>query len=171
MLDFLWTIKEFLDRGGFVVWGILFVSLMMWTLIFERLWFMNLTFPKRVALWRKEWSDRCEHNSWSAHRIREAMISQAKGQLNTALSTLRTLIAICPLFGLLGTVTGMVEVFDVMAVTGTNDARALASGVSLATLPTMAGLMVSLTGYYFGSKLVRDAKRETQKFADSLIYN
>lgn len=170
MIDYLWAINGFLDRGGFVVWGILGVSLLMWTLIIERLWFMKLTFPRRVAAWHKEWSQRSEHKSWNAHRIREGMISEAKGQLIEMISLIRTLIAICPLFGLLGTVTGMIEVFDVMAMAGTSDARALASGVSLATIPTMTGLVVALTGYYFGSKLVREAKRKTEEFADSLLY-
>ena len=170
MMDFFWTIKEFLDRGGFVVWGILGVSFVMWTLIIERVWFIKWTFPRHVEKWHEEWSVRAEHKSWNAHRIREGMISVAKGELTEIIPTINTLIAICPLFGLLGTVTGMIEVFDVMAVAGTSDARALASGVSLATIPTMTGLVVSLTGYYFGSRLAREAKRKTQEFADSLLY-
>jgi biopolymer transport protein ExbB len=48
--------------------------------------------------------------------------------------------------GLLGTVTGMIQVFDVVAVLGTGNARALASGITMATLPTMVGMTVSIIG-------------------------
>ena len=52
------------------------------------------------------------------------------------------------MLGLLGTVTGMIEVFDVMAFTGTGNPRAMASGVSKATLPTMTGLVISISGLF-----------------------
>ena len=45
-----------------------------------------------------------------------------------------------------GTVTGMIEVFQVMAFTGGGDARSMAGGVSKATLPTMAGMVSALSG-------------------------
>jgi biopolymer transport protein ExbB len=43
----------------------------------------------------------------------------------------------------------MVYVFDVMAVTGSSNARLMAEGISRATLPTMAGLFVSVSGVMF----------------------
>ena len=62
------------------------------------------------------------------------------------INQIKGLVALCPLLGLLGTVTGMIEVFDVMAYTGTGNPRAMASGVSKATLPTMTGLVISISG-------------------------
>jgi biopolymer transport protein ExbB len=81
---------------------------------------------------------------------------------------LATLIAICPLLGLLGTVTGMIQVFDVLSATGTGNARAMASGIAQATLPTMAGLVVALSGLYFRSRFQRLAERSQQELADRL---
>ena len=46
----------------------------------------------------------------------------------------------------MGTVTRMIEVFQVMAFTGGGDASSMAGGVSKATLPTMAGMVASLSG-------------------------
>ena len=43
---------------------------------------------------------------------------------------IKVLIALCPLMGLLGTVVGMVQVFDTLAITGTGSPRAMASGIS-----------------------------------------
>ena len=79
------------------------------------------------------------------------------------LAFIGALISICPLLGLLGTVVGMIHVFDLMAVTGTGDARAMASGVSLATIPTMAGMVVALSGLFFRADLQQRVGRERQR--------
>ena len=71
---------------------------------------------------------------------------------------IKTLVAAAPLFGLLGTVTGMVEVFDVMAITGSSNARAMAAGISKATLPTMSGMVASLSGLFFIAQLESRSK-------------
>ena len=97
------------------------------------------------------------------------MISQFQLDTQTWLSFITLLIAICPLMGLLGTVTGMISVFDVLAVTGTGNARAMAAGISKATLPTMAGLLIALTGLYFKTRFQRLAQQGQQKLADTLI--
>ena len=62
------------------------------------------------------------------------------------MSLIQVLIIVCPVLGLLGTVTGMIEVFDVVAVMGTGNARALAAGITKATLPTMVGMTISIMG-------------------------
>ena len=70
--------------------------------------------------------------------------------------------------GLLGTVTGMIEVFDVMAVAGGGNARGMAGGVSKATLPTMAGMVAALSGMMFSIQLRRYALDEGDRVEDSL---
>jgi biopolymer transport protein ExbB len=88
--------------------------------------------------------------------------------LDSGLTMIKTLVALCPLLGLLGTVTGMIEVFDVMAIAGSGNARAMASGVSRATIPTMAGMVAALSGLILSVQLERYARDETQRVADSL---
>jgi biopolymer transport protein ExbB len=83
-----------------------------------------------------------------AGAIKEKLISQARTEVNRHLSLINTCVALAPLFGLLGTVTGMIEVFQVMAFTGGGDARSMAGGVSKATLPTMAGMTTALSGVF-----------------------
>ncbi len=84
------------------------------------------------------------------------------------LSTINVIVAIAPLLGLLGTVVGMVTVFDVMAITGSSNARAMAEGVSKATIPTMAGMVVSLLGVLFSTILHRRAESSLDKLAQDL---
>ena len=79
-----------------------------------------------------------------------------------------TLVALCPLLGLLGTVTGMIAVFEVMAVTGGGNARSMASGVSMATIPTMAGMVGALSGVFLVTVLVRTVKRRITFLEDRM---
>lgn len=159
---------DFIAQGGPVLYGIGFVCLVMWALILERMWFFFNDLPKLAAEESNRWQARHESSSWSAQKIRQASLSRHKQQAERNLSSIAILIAVCPLMGLLGTVTGMIHVFDVLAATGTGNARAMADGISQATIPTMAGLVVALTGLYFHSRFKRLSNRAERKLADLL---
>ena len=159
---------DFIAKGGPVLYGIGFLSLVMWTLILERMWFFFKDLPLMAAQENAQWHARTDCSSWSASKIRQACLSRHKQAAERNLSSIAILIAVCPMMGLLGTVTGMIHVFDVLAATGTGNARAMADGISQATIPTMAGLVVSLTGLYFHSRFKRLSNRAERKLADSL---
>lgn len=165
------AIAQFMDSGGDVLWLILLVTILLWSLILERYWYIRLIFPSRMRDWVSEWEARDDHGSWYARRIRAAIISDAEDRMERTVPIILALIAICPLCGLLGTVTGMVQVFDVMSLKGTGNIRAMSAGVSAATIPTMAGMVVAISGLYFGSRLNRVAKRRTQALVDALKFD
>src|SRR5690554_2903126 len=129
-------------QGGPVLYGILLVCLLLWSLSLERLYYCYFELPKYALEVTENWQARNDKQSWTAQMIRSAWLSQHKQSAEKYLSTISILIAVCPLMGLLGTVTGMISVFDVLAITGTGNARAMANGISQATIPTMAGLVV-----------------------------
>lgn len=168
VMNILEQIRDFLESGGPVLWPILFTALLMWTLIIERYWFLRLVYPRVVKQVRARWDQREDKQSWYAHKVREMLVSQIDSELHRYLALLKTLITVCPLLGLLGTVFGMVQVFDVMAVTGTTNARAIAAGISMATIPTMAGMVVALSGLYFSARLRHHAQRQTRLAATRL---
>lgn len=162
------SIRDFFEAGGDVLWGILAVTTLMWTLIIERAWFFLLVMPQRKQAAKDAWDSREDTYSWRAKRIRERMISELTIEANRSLLMIKSLMAVLPLLGLLGTVTGMIQVFDIMAVTGTGNARAMAGGVSAATIPTMSGLVAALSGLYFVTLLERAAATEVEKAEDLL---
>ncbi|MEL7401058.1 MAG: MotA/TolQ/ExbB proton channel family protein [Pseudomonadota bacterium] len=168
MLNPMQWLLDFMSQGGPVLYGILLLSILLWCLIIERLWFFYIDQPRAVKQLAGDWLQRQDHRSWTARKIRSAIISRHQQDAQTFLSTVGILIAICPLMGLLGTVWGMVSVFDVLAVTGTGNARAMANGISQATIPTMAGLVVALTGLYFRTRFKRLSERAVHKLADQL---
>ncbi len=158
-----------MERGGDVLYILMFVTFLMWVLIIERLWYFRANFRKDKQAIQIAWESRKERKSWYAHKIRIALISEATLKISQGISTIKTLVAICPLIGLLGTVTGMIEVFEVMAILGSGNARAMAAGVSKATLPTMAGMVAALSGVFISTYLERKVNRETDTLQDSLV--
>jgi biopolymer transport protein ExbB len=163
------TIRDFLELGGNVLFIIGFLILFMWILIVERLIYFR-TGHKRLALKTQQlWEARPDHKSWSAHQIRNRLISQVSAKAERNIALIQTCVALCPLLGLLGTVTGMVEVFEVMAISGSGNPRSMASGVSKATIPTMAGMVAALSGVAMATYLQRKASRERELLADHLV--
>jgi biopolymer transport protein ExbB len=162
------AIQAFLDQGGPVLVIIMISTFLMWMLIAERYIYFNLTHRGVTKRASDAWNERTDHTSWWAHAVRERLISEVRQQTQANVQMIKTLVALAPLFGLLGTVTGMVQVFDVMALEGSSNARGMAEGVSRATIPTMAGMVSSLSGLYFSAQLEKKSRREVQKVADQL---
>ena len=158
----------FMDKGGDVLWLIAALLFVMWTLIFERVWYLQFGWKKDVAQVIGKWEGRSERKSWEAEQIRAMLVSQARMQINRNLPVIKTLVALCPLLGLLGTVTGMIEVFNIMAVTGGGDAKSMAGGVQQATIPTMAGMVAALSGVFANTYVTRIAQRESIFLRDNL---
>lgn len=162
------SIMAFMERGGDVLYLILLVTFLMWILIIERLWYFRAIFKKDKEEVQRVWEARKERKSWYAHKIRGALISQVSQNLSQNVGMIKTLVALCPLVGLLGTVTGMIEVFEVMALMGSGNARAMAAGVSKATIPTMSGMVAALSGVFLSTYLERKVRRERDTLEDSL---
>lgn len=169
--DFIEDILSLIDAGGSLMWAILLVSVVLWSLIIERFLFLGIHQPKQAERLHRAWLARGERSSWFAHRIRAAMISSAKLELNKTVPIIRMLVGICPLLGLLGTVLGMMDVFDVIKATGSNSARSTAAGVSNATITTMAGLVIAISGFYFCRRIELRVEHETRRLSDLLRFD
>ena len=156
-------LRSFVELGGPVLLMVILAGFFMWLLIIERVFYLMFGLPKDTALFREKWMQRTEHYSWQAKQIRHGMIAELNLRVSRSLHLIKTLIALAPMLGLLGTVTGMLEVFDVMALAGSSNARAMAAGISKATIPTMAGMVTALSGIYINALLTGWAKRSVNK--------
>ena len=165
------ALRTFMQAGGGVLWVILLVSIVLWALIFERFLFFYQFYPNLRENCLRQWRERSDKSSKQAFAIRKCLISEARLEMQNSVLVIRMLVALCPMLGLLGTVVGMIHVFDVMAVTGTGNARAMASGVSRATITTMAGMVVAIAGLYC-SRLIDDRINvEIHKLSDLLKFH
>ena len=159
-------VADMIELGGvWVIW--IFISgLLLWTLTIERYWFFSRVLPREAEQYLSQWKARSDHKSWCARAIRQMMISKLNSGMAANQILMKTLVPLAPLLGLVGTVTGMLKVFESMALLGSADARTMANGVSEAMICTLTGLAVSITGlypvYYFNHR----TRRETELLAD-----
>jgi biopolymer transport protein ExbB len=168
----LWeSVRDFIATGGDVLYIVALVLFVMWVLIIERFWFISREYPVLRNKIIADWNARVDTTSWYAHKIRDAWVSDASTKLNERINVIKTLVAICPMVGLLGTVTGMIAVFEIMAVQGTGNPRLMAAGISMATIPTMAGMVACLSGVFVTSKLEGKVKSAVHELADSMPHH
>ena len=169
---------EILMAGGWLIWPILFCSILAMAIIVERFWALR---DQRVAprnlvaqVWHLHRQGkltrthiRLIHDGSPLGRIlaaglvnrmhsREVMKEaieevgrQVVHELERHLNTLGTIAAITPLLGLLGTVIGMIKVFNVIVTLGVGDPGILAEGISQALITTAAGLSVAIPALAF----------------------
>ena len=165
------TLFSFLEKGGGVVLIISFLVVLMWFFIFERIWYFQFINPSVERDTIEEWSYVKILKSWEGHMIRSMLISQASSSINSNIDLIKVCTAVAPLFGLFGTITGMMEVFHILAVTGGGDAKAMAGGVARSTIPAMAGLFASIPALLALRSIDQAAKKNIEILTERLTYD
>lgn len=168
--NYLDGLSNLFDKGGQTLWAILVASIMLWILIIERYWAHWKQLPAlRENLWSDYKAADKETDELLAFRRIRAFVADLRAEADRNLVTLNALTTILPLLGLLGTVSGMIKVFDVITVFGTGNTRGMAAGISEALVTTMAGLFTALSGIYFVSDLERRAEVIARRFESDLV--
>ncbi len=188
------ALEDYLRTGGAVMLPLVVVSLVMWLLILDRAIFFRRLHRKNMSFqtaWEHVLADRTpdpkqhsgavsllvgrfiaarSHNNDLDRLIVDETVMRLNRSLGDYLSVIGVLAAIAPLLGLLGTVTGMIATFDVLAVFGTGNARAMAGGISEALVTTQTGLLVAIPGMYMKGFLDRRARNLKQRIAAAGLY-
>lgn len=150
----LFVLGQFFQAGGWVLYLIFAVCLLLATLILERISFRFLAYPGL----KSRTTERLITTQHPA--ARRGLLCDLDLALSSQFSLIKSLITLCPLIGLLGTVTGMIQVFDALALYGTGNPRLMAAGVASATLPTMTGMAIAVAGLLFYNRLIRWSENE-----------
>jgi biopolymer transport protein ExbB len=190
-------VYEFIVQGGTVMYVLLAASILALTIIFERSWSLrrSVVLPSKEIEEIEEAVrsgdvdtavQMCgDHNTamsrilWVALKnrgVRRAVMKeileetgrQEVAHLERYIGVLGVIAAISPLLGLLGTVLGMIEVFQVISIEGVGKADVLAGGISTALNTTAAGLSVavpSLVAYRFFESRVNSFVIEIEQHA------
>lgn len=161
-------ILALLARGGPVMIPLAACSIVALAVILERLWAwrgLGRSADAEAVLTRAaggHWDDACQigeaspspvarvlaagirHRNPAATLAMEAAARTEAARLKRFLPVLDTIITLSPLLGLLGTVTGMISAFGVMAQSGMNSPNAITGGVGEALIATAAGLGVAI---------------------------
>jgi biopolymer transport protein ExbB len=193
MLPLFDNLAAYIRSGGMVMVPILAVSLVMWVLIFNRVWFMRALYVKNISRTRagelvrlnqqpadrykgansllvREFLARRTHDRDLDGFILDETVMGVCASLDRYLAAIRVLSAVAPLLGLLGTVVGMMHTFEVITVFGTGNARAMAAGISVALITTQTGLMVAIPGLYMAGWLTRRSRNLKNRIAATGMY-
>jgi biopolymer transport protein ExbB len=163
---------EIFYKGGPIMWPLLIVSIVAFTVVIERLLFILLDKKNRdpvlvgeilsqVEMGRTDEAVAIAGNSKDfvacaltyalTHREKsfsEAMLRAANRELkrfNRGLTILDTVITLAPLLGLLGTVTGMIRSFDMLGGSELGAPTAITGGIAEALIATAFGLGIAIT--------------------------
>lgn len=164
-------LMEQYHAGGLVLVPIILTGLIMWWLILNKLWKLVQfrkherslselkTDPPPPWHWQTSLSNnftklRCNDDEVN-HALMDALSNACCETMAKGISTIALLAAAAPLLGLLGTVTGMISTFTIIAEFGTGNARGLAEGISQALITTQGGLLVAIPGYIAVNMLQR----------------
>jgi len=98
-----------------------------------------------------------------AEKAVEAEFAKIVPHLESRLSVISILGTTAPLLGLLGTVMGMIELFNVITMHGTADPKLLAGGISIALITTEAGLSVAIPVHLLHTWIAGRVEKATQK--------
>jgi biopolymer transport protein ExbB len=190
-VDLLLRLLDFAKTGGWVMIPVAVTSILMWTLIGERLFtFRRLTrrdlpiqdavhavqgapvnhfgHGLRTTLVRNFVRKRTGEGDLDRRILRECAMKM-EPELERNLSMISVLASIAPLLGLLGTVSGMITTFIVIADLGTGNARPLAGGISEALVATQAGLLVAIPGLFANVALRQRATKLSNRLDQTTL--
>lgn len=192
LVDFWFRLTDYMQAGGLVMWPLCSLSLIMWLLIFERLVFIGrlyrnpMSFKEAkaclemnrmvtanggvVARLVADFLSRRGGNPSLDVRIVRETVRSLNRSLEDRLAIIGVLAAVAPLLGLLGTVIGMITTFDVLAIFGTGNAKAMAGGISAALITTQTGLLVAIPGLYMKNFLERRTRNLAKRLTRAGLY-
>jgi biopolymer transport protein ExbB len=116
-----------------------------------------------------------ENHGLPREELKETLQDQGRQevhQLERGLGVLETVAGIAPLLGLLGTVLGILKVFEVISVLGVGQATALAGGIAEALITTIAGLFIgipALVAYNYYANKAESLVLEIEKHSNRLL--
>ena len=135
----------------------------MWLLILFNLPLWKRPLVVETEAFKTQYSAVPKDNVRHNRSVYDFLLSKSYRTSVQGLSTIKLLATIAPLLGLLGTVTGMINTFESVAIFGLGNPKALAAGISEAMITTQFGLLVALPGSLFVFFLQRRAHRDHTK--------
>lgn len=116
------------------------------------------------------------HRQFSMSKAMEAAATDEINQMKRYMGVLDTMITVAPLLGILGTVLGIIDSFEVMGSSGIEHPQAVTGGIAQALITTASGLAIAILSVfpynYFNSRIEK-AALHIEKYATSLeiVYN
>lgn len=139
---------DFINSGGSITWILIGMNVVGLSLILWRL-FIFRDFKKRIdqeaKLVATDMKAQFKNASLLTHlELVKDAIARRVHDLEFGMNTIKVIATTAPLMGLLGTVLGIYEAFQVISAKGLSDPGQFASGISYALITTIVGLIVAI---------------------------
>ena len=157
---------NYIDRGGIIVYILIFLNIIGFTIMFWKLVVIALSSNKRELLINEIIKFSKDNNEEFKKDSIENFINRKIRKLEFGVKTEKIIASIAPLLGLLGTVIGVLESFDSITKSGLGDPSIFSSGISVALITTIAGLIVAIPhyiGYNYIVGILDDIELKIQK--------
>ncbi|MGB5919222.1 MotA/TolQ/ExbB proton channel family protein [Arcobacter sp.] len=159
-------LMSYIDRGGVIVYILIFLNIIGFTIMF---WKLVVILSSRAGK-EKIVQDilafvKTTNSSFEKESV-ENVINRRIRKLEFGLNTVKIIASIAPLLGLLGTVIGVLNSFDSITKSGLGDPAVFSSGISVALITTVAGLIVAIPhyiGYNYIVGILDDIELKIQK--------
>ena len=161
-------LNELFLRGGPVLYVLFFITLIIFYILIDKYRFIFFNSESWLKLKLSEFKKEFPPETTDYKFVESVLLTSVSRESKTNIKMLEGLISMCPMIGLLGTVYGMIEVFEVLSFLGTGNPRAMSSGVAMATIPTMSGMVITLFGLYFYQDLNGRINNLSNNFKSSL---
>ena len=161
-------LNELFLRGGPVLYVLFFVTLIIFYILIDKYRFIFFNSESWLKLKLSEFKKEFPPETTDYKFVESVLLASVSRESKTNIKMLEGLISMCPMIGLLVTVYGMIEVFEVLSFLGTGNPRAMSSGVAMATIPTMSGMVITLFGLYFYQDLNGRINSLSNNFKSSL---
>jgi len=158
---------DFLNDASTIFWIIMMLSVVMWWTIARCYLRCYVEYPKLLTHYQRMWSKWQEQPHLLALAIRDGYVAELSNVLTRNLIFIKTLTAVLPLLGLLGTVDGMIDNFSVLS-NSLSVSELFSNGIAQALLTTLAGLVTGLSGLYFYHNLTKTTNLLTLELAQKL---
>ena len=99
------ALRDFMESGGPVLWWIAILVTFMWALIFERVYYFLYGHDEVTSDIQNKFSKMKFKSRWHENQIKARFVSEGRTAINRNVQLIQICIALCPLFGLMGTVT------------------------------------------------------------------
>jgi biopolymer transport protein ExbB len=189
---------ELFINGGPVMYPLLLCSIIVMTVIIERIFFWVILDSRRDQPLVDDVLELCRIGDWESVRTKASgskdyvirilvsgilhrEFSMSKAMESTAadeikemrqfMGILDTMITVAPLLGIFGTVIGIITSFEILGTTGIEHPRAVTAGIAQALITTATGLgiaILSVFPYNYFNSRVENAARLIEKYATSL---
>ena len=142
---------DFINAGGSITWILVGMNILGISLIFWRIFVMR-DFKKKLDAEAKvvanDISSQYKTKTLLSHlELVKDAISRRVHELELGMTSIKVIATTAPLLGLLGTVIGIYEAFQVISATGLDDPGKFAAGISYALITTIVGLIVAIPHY------------------------